>query len=295
MKKTTTLLIAIFFLAGCSATSTDLFTIGFNGGVSESSNVRVCENYQSQVAEKRFMVRPTQELNPMNFTLLNWNSYKGSRGGWLENFHSLSKRADFVTLQEGHITTQLQNSLFTNDFTWDLAAAFYYHNIPTGVLTASKIGPSTLCSFRNNEPILPVPKTVIATRYPVAGSDESLLLINVHMINFTTGLVEYSDQLTNIEDIIANHTGPVILAGDFNTWSEERSALLERVAARQDLAPIVYEEDNRTIFFNHPVDHIYIKGLEQLGSEVILVDTSDHNPILATFRVIQKEHYAQLD
>jgi endonuclease/exonuclease/phosphatase (EEP) superfamily protein YafD len=278
----TLLFVALF--SGCIKISQEYYTLGHNGEASLTTQNPICENNRAIVLPRQYKPVNT-ELDPAEFTLLNWNSYKGAKEGWVETFSKLSGDRDLVTLQEGYITDELSYSLTQNAFTWDMAAAFSQNNISAGVLTASKVAPEALCSFWDEEPILGIPKTAIITRYKFKDTPQTLLLINIHMINFTMGTESFTKQLSKVQSIITEHDGPVILAGDFNTWSERRQEILVDLTTSLTLQPISYSEDHRTRFMGEVVDHVYTRGLDVLAARAISVNASDHNPILATFTV----------
>jgi endonuclease/exonuclease/phosphatase (EEP) superfamily protein YafD len=56
------------------------------------------------------------------------------------------------------------------------------------------------------------------------------MVVNIHAVNFSLGVDVYSKQLLPIGDQIAHHSGPVIMAGDFNAWSRPRMNALYRFA-----------------------------------------------------------------
>ncbi len=53
------------------------------------------------------------------------------------------------------------------------------------------------------------------TVYPLPDA-RLLMVVNIHAVNFSLGVDVYSKQLLPIGDQIAHHSGPVIMAGDFN-------------------------------------------------------------------------------
>ncbi len=271
----------LLFFFSCSTVASSHFTVGDNGNRAYPVIAPVCENISAKlplispspsIAEKRMKQRV--------FTLLTWNSHKGQDKNWLEDFNQLVKRSDIVTLQEGHISSGFEEVMRANSFTWDMAHAFVFRGNHTGVLTASKNQPSSLCSFRMNEPLLPVPKTALITRYQI--QNDELLVINVHMINFTLTTGKFSRDLEKIDQIIKRHTGPVILTGDFNTWNNSRHRLLEELIIKNNLTPVHFTDDMRTTFFNKVVDYVFLRDLKLIESEVIPLKSSDHNPILVT-------------
>jgi endonuclease/exonuclease/phosphatase (EEP) superfamily protein YafD len=225
------------------------------------------------------------ELNSRGFRILNWNSYKGSNKGWLGDFEKLSQQTDLVVLQEGYLTDDLQELLNREKYNWDIAKAFTYYDTSTGVLTASRVKPDFLCSFRAFEPLSGIPKTILITRYPLSGTEKSLLLANIHMINFSLDLDAYRAQLERIAEILSHHRGPLIIAGDFNSWSTERMNILSGITQQLGVEAVTFNTDHRTTFMGHQVDHVYYRQLEALEAISEKVTTSDHNPMMVTFRL----------
>jgi len=93
-----------------------------------------------------------------------------------------------------------------------------------------------------------------------------------------------TQQMQALQAILARHRGPVILAGDFNNWSEERNAVVQNMASALQLVAIPYTNHNRTRVFGHAIDHIYYRGLDVISHQSIDVTSSDHNPIQVLFR-----------
>ena len=225
------------------------------------------------------------ELNSRSFRVLNWNSYKGRNTIWQEDLERLSSQSDLVVLQEGYLTDDLQDLLNKKQYSWDIAKAFTYKDIYTGVLTASRVKPDFLCSFRTPEPLSRIPKTVLITRYPLSGTDEYLVIANIHMINFSVNLADYRAQLKKAAEVISQHQGPLIISGDFNSWSTERMRILREFTQQLGVRSVTFNTDHRTTFMGHKVDHIYYRQLAPLESLTEKVTTSDHNPMLVTFRL----------
>jgi endonuclease/exonuclease/phosphatase (EEP) superfamily protein YafD len=42
------------------------------------------------------------------------------------------------------------------------------------------------------------------------------------------------------------------------------------------------------VFFGHQLDHILVRGLDVVDAEAIPVESSDHNPVRATFRLRER-------
>jgi endonuclease/exonuclease/phosphatase (EEP) superfamily protein YafD len=224
-------------------------------------------------------------LNSQSFRVLNWNSHKGRNAMWQEDFERLSSQSDLVVLQEGYLTDDLQYLLNKKQYSWDIAKAFTYKDIYTGVLTASRVKPDFLCSFRAPEPLSGIPKTVIITWYPLSGSDEYLVIANIHMVNFTIDLADYRAQLGKAVEVLSQHRGPLIISGDFNSWNTARRKILADITQELGVKEVVFDADHRKTFMGQPLDHIFYRKLVPLETLTEKVTTSDHNPMLVTFRL----------
>ena len=269
-------------MTGCIVVPDEYITIGQSDQTDIVS--KCCENNLSLPDLHDFSADRPHGMGTDGFNLLNWNILKGSKSGWESDFKQLSVQSDLLVIQEARLTAEMQELLQDGRYYWNLAAAFKYRNVKTGVLTASKIKPIFQCSMRVDEPLLSIPKTVLINLYPISNSDQLLLVANVHSVNFTLGIAQYLTQWQKLEKALSKHQGPIILSGDFNTWNKERKAVVKSVTQRLKLRPVFFEADHRATFFDHPVDHIYYRGLKPVKALVHRVETSDHNPMSVTFR-----------
>ncbi|UCH53189.1 MAG: endonuclease/exonuclease/phosphatase family protein [Pseudomonadota bacterium] len=223
-------------------------------------------------------------LDAERLRVLTWNIHRASHPNWREDFTKFARDHDVLALQEAYLTDDLYGALWDQRYHWRLTAAFQLFNVDAGVLTASRAPAYRTCSLRRAEPWLRVPKSALATSYRIAGLNESLLVANLHGVNFTIGITAFREQVEAVASVIADHRGPVVLAGDFNTWSEARRLLLESTVARLGLEPVRLADDHRTRFLGEPVDGMYYRGLEVTAAVAHPVTSSDHNPISVTFR-----------
>lgn len=225
------------------------------------------------------------QLDPQNISILNWNIYKGQRDNWSADFRKYSSKHDIVIIQEAHLDDELQSILARNNYHWTLNTAFYYNDKATGVMTASSVKPAFSCGQRITEPLIRTPKTALINYFPIAGQKEDLLVANIHGINFTFGVDVYKQQIKQLYEVIKQHEGPVILAGDFNTWSDARMQIVNDLTERLSLSSLDYSGHNRTIVLGNVIDHVFYRGLTPIEYKVWPVTSSDHNPIHASFRV----------
>ena len=281
MKKSFFCIIAIgVLLAGCVSIPDRHSTVG---KYNESGDI----NTECRILPPNGPAAPQQvdELNSRSFRVLNWNSHKGSNKKWQKDFERLTSHSDLVILQEGYLTNDLQELLNKKQYNWDIARAFAYNDIYAGVLTGSRVKPDFLCSFRVPEPLSGIPKTVLITRYPFSGTEETLLVANIHMINFSLDISAYNAQLEKIAEAVSQHRGPLIIAGDFNTWNKERLGALADFTKQLGARAVTFTKDHRATFMGHHFDHIFYRQLVPLEAFTEKVTTSDHNPMLVTFRL----------
>ena len=224
-------------------------------------------------------------LNPERISVLNWNIYKGQRENWAEDFKRYSHKHDVVLIQEAYLRDELKSILQDGQQHWAMNAAFDYEDSVTGVMTASSVKPLSLCGQRATEPLIRFPKTSLVSYYPIAGTEQNLLVANIHGINFTLGVDAYQGQLDSLYQLMKQHTGPIVFAGDFNTWSDERMQIVIAIADSLSLESLDYTNHNRTIMFGNALDHVFYRGLEPLEHDTWHVTSSDHNPTHVSFRV----------
>ncbi len=105
------------------------------------------------------------------------------------------------------------------------------------------------------------------------------------MINFTFDLVGYRAQLEKAVEVISQHRGPLIISGDFNSWNKMRQKLVVDTMQELGAKEVVFDTDQRTTFMGQRVDHIFYRKLVPLEAFTEKVTTSDHNPMLVTFRL----------
>ena len=90
-------------------------------------------------------------------------------------------------------------------------------------MAISATEPMTNCSLQAREPWIRTPKAVGITEFALTDSQQTLAVVNIHGINFTLGVGDFARQLADIRSVIEAHEGPVIVAGDFNTWNRRRA------------------------------------------------------------------------
>ncbi len=227
-----------------------------------------------------------------SFSVLVWNVYKGRMRGWEQDFRNLIEGKQIVMLQESVMNTRYDPIFQTPEkFEWVLAKTFGHTHtkMTTGVKTGAVVK-STAQGFyisEDMEPLFRTPKMILATTYPIKGSEQQLLTVNMHAINFVS-YEKFSRHMAKVVIAIENHEGPVILAGDFNTWSSLRYKRLQDIAEHMGLTEVkLSKRRTRLSHFNRHLDHLFYKGLELVNAEMLTqVITSDHFPITAEFKIL---------
>jgi endonuclease/exonuclease/phosphatase (EEP) superfamily protein YafD len=225
-----------------------------------------------------------QVLSPP-LDILSWNIEKTSNDGWMEDLLEHGSGTHLTFIQEATIGAQLGEVHPTGPLYQSFAQGYSNSSQSTGVMTLSSHAPTMQCNFTRTEPWLGTPKAATVTEHALAGRDERLLAINLHAVNFTFGVEDLREQLRPLATLLANHRGPAILAGDFNTWSASRQQLIDQLLSGHGLNPVSFEPDLRTTAFGRALDHIYLRGLEAEYAEVIPVTSSDHNALRARLQL----------
>lgn len=217
--------------------------------------------------------------------LLVWNIYKQNRDTWRSRLDQYSQGKQLVLLQEASMTPQLKEWISKGQWFGSQVDAFKAFDTTAGVLNLSLDSPSKACAYTELEPWLRLPKSALYALYPLSNGQQ-LAVVNIHAVNFTYGTEEYHRQLKVLVDELSQHQGPVIVAGDFNSWSEQRLKVMSESLSAVGLKEVNYTSDNRTQFITGlPLDHVFYRGLTLEKAEAPISDASDHNPILVTFHL----------
>ena len=224
-------------------------------------------------------------LDPARIRLVTWNIHKQADTGSDRDLARLAADHDVVLLQEVTLTDEIREILRSTGLRWVMASSFLYYDTDIGVITASRAIPVANCTLRVVEPLILLPKSSVVSWLPIAGSTRTLAVANLHSINFSLSLETYEEQLAQVVEALASHEGPIVLAGDLNTWSDARLAAVKSAAARLRLTEIPFKE-GRSRFYGRELDHILVRGLEVVSATAFAVKSSDHNPVAAELRVI---------
>lgn len=217
--------------------------------------------------------------------VLSWNIHKAQHAGLYRDLARLAAQHDLLLLQEAVLNAPLREVLEREGFSWQMADAFGVRGLERGVLIAARVAPVDGRELRAYEPLFPIPKSAIVTHYRLAGCRQQLAVVDLHGINFSLGLRRFRAQLEAVARELPQHDGPMIFAGDFNTWSARRHETLRAVAQRLGLVEIELLPDQRRRAFGQHLDHLFVRGFSVLDASSPEMKSSDHNPILV--RLVQ--------
>ncbi len=267
------------FLLLASCASHEIGSVAVAPEPIEVSDVAHC-----QALLREASTETTPELDAASIRLVSWNVQKNSHLNWQRDFLSLTGDRDLVLVQEVSLR---EDSINTMDGTryWSFAPGYQKRGAISGVLTMSRSKPIAQCSFVNIEPLLRTPKATSITEYGLTSTDKTLVVVNIHAVNFSMGLGAFERQFDQVREVLASHHGPIIVSGDFNTWRQKRIEVVGDMARELGLTPLEFADDQRVTVFGNHLDHIFVRGLSLLDATTEMVESSDHNPMSVTLRL----------
>ena len=227
------------------------------------------------------------DLGPVIRCLV-WNIYKARRTRWLADFTDLVADRDLVLLQEA-VWNAPSDTFFSQSkrFEWLMARSFedrqtrVEHGVKTGANRSSVAHRFYLSP--HSEPVSNTQKLLLSTFYSLADCDESLMVLNMHAINFVNNK-KYVDHLDQLVAALSEHAGPIILGGDFNTWNPRRLDCFLSVVKGAYLHEATMQRRSRLAHMNRHLDHLFFRGLTLRAADSLShYRSSDHAPITATF------------
>ncbi len=251
----------------------------FELSISENASLTF---YKSETA--CYQDKSTQTPIDMNQNLkvLVWNIYKQKSSLLLPELSRLVEKHDLSLLQEAVSRFDLLALLRNKNQFFNQVNAFTFNGETAGVMTVSKFKPVRVCAFIEKEPLFQLPKSGLLSQY-LLSNGEHLSVINLHSVNFTFDLTVYQNQLKALVNEVNQKKGPLIVAGDFNSWSEARFRLLNKLLSELELKPIKFEDDQRLRVFGYPLDHLYYRDLHLIKANSKDTKASDHAWLSASF------------
>lgn len=221
------------------------------------------------------------ESFPHEFNMLVWNVYKGQDGNkWAQDFRNLAHNRSLVLIQEAMLDDYMPEVL-RQETDKGFVFAKSFSSSPgkyTGVATGHAHKPTGYVPRRSpgREPVVNTPKMALLSKYKIA-ENHRLLVINIHSLNFVSNGDHYA-QIKDLFPFIEQHKGPVVFAGDFNTWNVIRQYTLDESLKKYGLRRLPLKNDTRKM----RLDHIYVRGCAPKYAHVRNeINTSDHFPLTA--------------
>ena len=215
-----------------------------------------------------FSIAKMGSLDPKSIKVLDWNLDKGhiekakkDNLNFDKDFQLLASEKDLLILQEMLLDEKMSDTfLAQKDLGFETATS--YLSPPsftrTGLATASIANAinSKFIKTQVLEKYTKTPKLTLVTEYTLEGTSNLLTVANVNTLDEATD-EHFNVELDRIYQTLKVTNGPLILAGDFNTWSPNRQAYLQAMVSKLNLKEINFKKDNRILVKNLPVDHFY--------------------------------------
>ncbi|MEZ6014900.1 MAG: endonuclease/exonuclease/phosphatase family protein [Planctomycetota bacterium] len=179
---------------------------------------------------------PAGVLDPRRpLVVVTWNVHKGLDPGLALELAALARdeAVDVFALQEARPGLPLPDG-----FAGHHAESYrsFGSGVAEGVSTVARADPLEALRMRSprRELLMLTPKAALISRF-VTLEGEPLTVVNVHGLNFDPAGRLLEGQLTDLAQRASAFDGPMILAGDFNTWNEARMRAVRELAAKLDL------------------------------------------------------------
>jgi endonuclease/exonuclease/phosphatase (EEP) superfamily protein YafD len=230
-------------------------------------------------------------LDGEKIRLLVWNIYKSEKENWSEDFTTFAKDSDIMLIQEAHLNPLFINTLHAlKNYNFIHATSFIFKKdmLATGTLIGSPyvIDKSSMLRTPKTEPFIHTPKTISLGLFPLQQTQEQLLVLNIHGLN-ATKTSDFEEQINSTSTLLKNHHGPIIFAGDFNTRNKRRTKFLLQFMAKHKLLEVSWNNDQRMQFLGNPLDHVFVKNLKVLKSQVRGdINSSDHKALEVILKTI---------
>lgn len=207
---------------------------------------------------------------PGRVSVLIWNCQKAQDSGFASAFPRLMQNRDLALLQEVQLHDASDETFLLSSSPricgYSMATSFCYQATmsPTGVAIGSAVphveGSAEFQITPDREPIVGTPKASLIARFGLQGGRQ-LLAATVHGLN-RTSQEAFEKQMGCLVESLKGHTGPMILAGDFNTQSAKKTKCLEACAATLGLTAVRFDPDARTLskLSRRPLDHVFVRG-----------------------------------
>lgn len=232
-------------------------------------------------------------LDPDSIKILVWNILKSKKETFAQDFERLQSDKDLIMVQEYFQPTFDLPRYVLREFETTIGTSFRFMGRSdfqeiTGVATMARVKSPWrfILKTTSKEPVIQTPKVTLFNQYDLRDTHLKLLAVNIHAINFVN-FKHFKEQIDEVLMNLADHNGPIIFAGDFNTWNKKRTVYLKKASAKIGLHEVELSISKRKKWFGHPLDHIFIRGLEVISKAVHNdIESSDHKPMEAELKLI---------
>ena len=211
-----------------------------------------------------------------------WNLCKGAGGILFEHdYRVLCHRSDLILTQEALLSSRSLRTFCEPGFATVHAASYKRKDgLRDGVMTVSRaasVGTPLRLICKYPEPIFKTPKVALVKFYPMSNG-EKLMVVNIHatLVRFVAGAVE---EIAHLIARLPAHEGPILFAGDFNTFTNGYLNAVACELGRIGLSYVPIPNDPRPR--GQALDQVFCRGLD---IKSVVIDTtirnSDHFPIL---------------
>jgi len=223
------------------------------------------------------------------FSILVWNIHKENQN---QSFKKelekilLARPSDFLLFQEFK-HSKLNPHNFSN-FSFALGSNIETKKYSYGVCTAVQYNfEDVVCKLSSSKEMgITTHKSFMISKH-LCINNIYLYVVNIHAINFVT-LKKFTKELENIKEILLKYKGPMLVVGDFNTWSSKRIQALTLFQNELNLtkAKIDMPQHIKHVF-SKPLDYIFYRELKLgVAQSIDTKKISDHNPIYAQFSLL---------
>ena len=226
-----------------------------------------------------------------SLNVLCWNTAKLTlKSSYQDTLNAIVSENDIDLFLLQEVKKELTQELDMYEYSYVLSPNIETKKHVFGVMNAFKISCEEEMSLltKKRELAYITHKVTLMTMHKISDR-KKLLIVNIHAINFVSNAAFHSE-LKSIMLNIKSHKGPMIVAGDFNTWNVKRVEMLKEFIEELSLKEVGFGKDSKVKkVFSNCLDYIFYRGLELVDSKVI--DTkkiSDNNPIMAMFDIVNK-------
>jgi endonuclease/exonuclease/phosphatase (EEP) superfamily protein YafD len=192
-----------------------------------------------------------------------------------QNIGSLCSRHDFVALQEWVSTLRIRDD---EHIATCPTFIIPFRKVTTGTATISRHKPTDILQLTSRERELGIAtrKSMLVTAYTLHDGT-TLHIANIHSLNFVTNSI-WKKQIDYFVEFLPRN-GPLIFAGDFNTWNSGRFDYLEKALKKMHLHYANYEHN-----IVMRLDHVFTRDISVIETKADMnMHSSDHYPVTLKF------------